>query len=73
MFTRKRHLARHYEFTIRLNRSVVCVFGVVHANARAIAVAVRGKEPVTRQEVGIRLPSIRRGPVRTGSGEGRHQ
>ena len=42
-----------YEFTIRLNRSVICGFGVVCANARAIAVAVRGKEPVTRQEVGI--------------------
>lgn len=71
MFTRKRHLARHYEFTIRLKRSVVCVFGIVYANARAVA--VRGKEPVTRQEVGIRLPSIRRVRVRTGSGEGRHQ
>jgi hypothetical protein len=46
-FTRKRHLAHNYEFTIYLNRRVVCVLGVVCANAHAIAVAVRGKEPVT--------------------------
>src|SRR6516162_8531370 len=43
----------HYAFTIRLRPSVVCVFGVVRANARAVAVATRGKESVTKQAVGI--------------------